>query len=117
MAESRPCVMCDGMLKPAMDDWETLQPHGGGEIRLVFSYGSQRFDECMGITEYKALICDSCASALVPRMSRFTDGSFAPPTETRHTIEPQDSKPGVGGYGSPLVGESILPDDINQSGA
>lgn len=66
--EKRPCLLCKKMLEPAIDSWDTLQPYGGGEIRLLFGYGSTKFDNHMWGTTFKALICDECAEKLVPDM-------------------------------------------------
>lgn len=67
-AETKPCVMCTAPLEPALDTWETLQPWGGGEVNLVFGYGSNALDLSSGVTVFKGVICDSCALRLIDRM-------------------------------------------------
>lgn len=71
--KKRPCLLCKKMLEPAMVNWDTNQPHGGGEIQLIFSYGSCKFDNNCGATTFKALICDECAEGLVGDME---EGSY-----------------------------------------
>ena len=73
MNELKPCLLCKKMLESAFEDWKTNQPHGGGEIQLIFSYGSCKFDNNIGATTFKALICDECAENLVGDM---VEGSY-----------------------------------------
>jgi hypothetical protein len=68
--EKRPCCICDKLMDCACHKWDTRQPHGGGEIQLIFSYGSSKYDLEMGITKFWALICDECASKLINKMNR-----------------------------------------------
>ena len=32
--DTKPCVVCKKQLESAVNDWKTLQPLGGGEIKL-----------------------------------------------------------------------------------
>ena len=59
------CVMCDKEL----DLFDELQPYGGGEIQLIFAYGSRKFDNNLGSTIFKGVICDECAVPLVKNLS------------------------------------------------
>lgn len=59
-----------------MDDWDTLQPHGGGEIQLIFGYGSTRFDHLCDGTVFRGIICDECAAKIVPRLFVVTDTKY-----------------------------------------
>lgn len=74
MDETKPCVICDKQLKPVMPDknnpWNTYQPYGGGEIQLIFSFGSLKFDENSGSTVFRGIICDDCAEKLVNKMDK-----------------------------------------------
>lgn len=66
--ETKPCVMCGKELESAIGGWETLQPYGGGEINLMFAYGSCKFDLSMHTTVFRGIICDDCAEKIVPKM-------------------------------------------------
>ena len=70
MTETKPCVMCDAQLESAGSNWDTLQPHGGGEIKMTFAYGSTKFDEAIGRTVFRGIMCDECAVSLVGRMKK-----------------------------------------------
>ena len=59
--ETRPCIICDKQLECAVQSWNSSQPYGGGELIFSFSYGSLKFDDHCGGTEFRALICDECA--------------------------------------------------------
>jgi len=72
-ADDRACVICGTVLTCAVNDWSTYQPYMGGEIRLVFSYGSCKFDNHMAETEFRGIICDDCGSELVPKMDYVGD--------------------------------------------
>jgi hypothetical protein len=71
----KPCVVCEKLLPSALDNWNTLQPLKGGEIQLIFSYGSEKFDLSMSnTTVFKGIICDDCAANYVNRMERVDNG-------------------------------------------
>jgi hypothetical protein len=61
------CIFCEETLEPAFKDAK-YQPYEGGEVRFIFSFGSTKFDKCIGQTIYRAVICDHCASKFVNRM-------------------------------------------------
>lgn len=61
------CAICEDQLEPAFKD-SKYQPYEGGEVRFIFSFGSTKFDKCMGNTIYRGCICDHCASKFVNRM-------------------------------------------------
>lgn len=66
----RPCLFCGAMLEPATaDGWEHFQPYRGGEVQFIFSYGSTKFDNHMGTTVFRALVCDDCGEKYVPQMT------------------------------------------------
>ncbi len=68
---TKPCVVCQKQLEDALDnDWKTLQPYGGGEIKLIFAFGSCKFDLNMYSTEFVGVICDECAEILIKQMSK-----------------------------------------------
>ena len=70
MPDTKPCVICDKPLESIFPgEWDTWQPHKGGEIQLLFSYGSCKFDNHMHGTVYRGVICDDCAEKLVPKMT------------------------------------------------
>lgn len=66
----KPCVLCGKELDCAVMDWDSYQPHDGGEIQLIFSYGSGKFDLAMEGTVFRGIICDDCGEKLVPKMDR-----------------------------------------------
>lgn len=66
--KTKPCIMCGDQLEPIRDSWDTMQPNDGGEVQFLFSYGSTKFDNCMGTTVFKGVICDNCAEKLVDNM-------------------------------------------------
>jgi hypothetical protein len=70
--EQRPCLFCGRMLDTTESDggWKYLQPHYGGEVQFLFSYGSTKFDDCPGVTVFRALVCDDCGEKYVPQMER-----------------------------------------------
>ena len=59
-SKTKPCLICGKKLKPMFDDWSTMQPNGGGEMKLLFAYGS-RHDQ----TQISAVVCDECGEALI----------------------------------------------------
>ena len=69
MCEEKPCAVCGKMLESAVGDWDSYQPWGGGEVNLVFAFGSRKFDgggfqsSC-----FRGLICDECGEKMVGRM-------------------------------------------------
>ena len=74
--ETKPCLFCDKQLEPACPNaWETRQPWGGGEVKFLFAYGSEKYDLNMSGTVFRAYVCDDCASKFVQKMER-SDGSF-----------------------------------------
>lgn len=60
------CIFCEDELIniPNEDSW----PYEGGKVQFVFSFGSSKFDKCLGNTIYRGVICDHCASKFVNRM-------------------------------------------------
>ena len=70
--ETRPCLLCDKQLECAVNDWETNQAYGGGQIQFIFHYGSCKFDHRLCGTIYTALICDECAEKYVGKMDELT---------------------------------------------
>lgn len=73
--DTRPCVVCGFQLERATPSWDTMQPYGGGEMQLIFSYGSVKFDKHFEPTVFRGLICDECASDLVDKMEELNNGS------------------------------------------
>lgn len=66
---TKPCVVCKKELEPAINnDWKSLQPFAGGEIQLLFCYGSTKFDLNIGMTKFRGVICDTCASDMMPQL-------------------------------------------------
>lgn len=59
----RPCVICGKELESVVDDWEQYQPHEGGEIQLIFAFGS-----CRDGDTYRGVICDDCGKKLALNM-------------------------------------------------
>ncbi len=66
----RPCAVCGTMLERAIPhgDWKDCQPHDGGEIKLIFCYGSTKFDMALEGTVFRGLICDGCAERIIPNL-------------------------------------------------
>lgn len=62
------CIICDAELDCAGINWDTYQPYGGGEIQLIFAYGSHKFDLDVQNTVFSGIICDTCAEKLVFKM-------------------------------------------------
>lgn len=56
----------------------TRQPSSGGEIIFVFAFGSQKFDDYFGSTQFRGFICDDCAEKYVDKMEKSGTGSPAP---------------------------------------
>lgn len=65
---TKPCVICGTELECAVGDWDSYQPYNGGEIQLIFGFGSCKFDLEMSNTVFRGIICDDCAEKLVPKM-------------------------------------------------
>lgn len=65
------CVICDKELEDV--GFGNDQPHAGGYVKMTFTYGSAKFDNAIGRTEFDGHICDSCAEPLTTKMieSRF----------------------------------------------
>lgn len=59
------CLFCNDELEETIDGEGV---HEGGVIAFYFSFGSTKFDKCMGTTIYSAFICDKCASQYVDKM-------------------------------------------------
>ncbi len=75
----RPCCKCGTMLESASfkeGDWECLQPYRGGEIQLLFGFGSTKFDCQLEGTVFRGIICDDCAEKLVPNMFLASESRF-----------------------------------------
>lgn len=70
---TKQCVACDKQLECAVLDWDTFQPHDGGEIQLLFGYGSCKYDLEMHCTKFRGIICDDCAEKIVEKMTRVTN--------------------------------------------
>ena len=65
------CVFCDMELEECMENsFETYQPYYGGHVRLTFSYGSTKFDEDSGVTQFDGFICDDCGEKYTPKMKK-----------------------------------------------
>lgn len=72
---TRPCCMCKKQLDLAIpgedggrDEWSTLQPYAGGEIQLIFGFGSTKFDHMLEGAVFRGIICDDCAEKIVPNL-------------------------------------------------
>jgi hypothetical protein len=73
--DTKPCCVCGkGLLDAIPNNWETMQPYGGGKIVLSFCYGSLKFDKTVGVTSYIGVICDECAEKFVPRLQEKFSG-------------------------------------------
>lgn len=59
------CLFCKDELEQILDEDDVYE---GGIIEFRFSFGSTKFDKCVGITKYKAYICDRCAKEYVDLM-------------------------------------------------
>ena len=71
MNGGKPCAACDKLLDPATPfGWDSMQPDGGGEIKLIFSYGSDKYDLHPHSTVFKGVICDDCAESMMERLER-----------------------------------------------
>lgn len=70
---TKPCIICDKDLDSAVatDDWTTWQPSAGGEVQLIFSYGSEKFDLDMNATKFRGVVCDDCAEKIMHKLERF----------------------------------------------
>lgn len=66
----KPCVICGTELECAVQDWSTYQPYKGGEIQLIFGFGSCKFDLDMNGTIFRGIICDDCSEKLVEKMDQ-----------------------------------------------
>ena len=67
---TRPCCICKKQLESASHDdgWDTLQPHEGGEIQLIFGFGSCKFDHFLEGTRFRGIICDKCAEKIIQNL-------------------------------------------------
>ena len=71
LADTKQCVICNKYMQPVFDkNWDYMQPYGGGEIKLLFSWGSLKFDHGPGVTVFNGVICDDCAEKLVKNMEK-----------------------------------------------
>lgn len=61
------CVICDDELTLISKE-DIYSPYEGGCIKLIFSFGSSKFDKCIGNTVYSGLICDNCGLKYVHKM-------------------------------------------------
>jgi hypothetical protein len=59
------CIVCNRVLEPVFDD--QFQPNGGGEVKLIFAYGSREFDLNIPANVFRGVICDTCAKEVVPK--------------------------------------------------
>lgn len=64
----KPCVICGIELECAVNNWDTWQPYGGGQINLSFGYGSCEHDHQFAPSSFNGVICDICARSLIQRM-------------------------------------------------
>lgn len=62
----KPCIICGKMLESVDVSWRNFQPYNGGEVRLIFSFGSKH-DLC-GEGVFRGVICDDCGSNLLDAM-------------------------------------------------
>lgn len=79
LEDAKPCFVCGRMLEPVMPggNWDSMQPYGGGEVRLIFSYGSVKFDKNYGGTSFRGIVCDDCTEERMDRL----DGDNNPERE------------------------------------
>jgi len=70
-----PCLLCDKVLEEVSPGsiQKTRQPYAGGEVQFLFSYGSTKLDDNMGLTQFTALVCDDCAEKHVNKMTRLSE--------------------------------------------
>ena len=67
------CLFCDKYLDLVSEDTnsaKTYQPYSGGEVCFSFCYGSSEFDECVGLTNFRAILCDECAKKYIDKMNK-----------------------------------------------
>ena len=66
------CLFCDKELENAIftigSDDIGYAPYKGGTIKFHFTYGSVKFDNSFGYTEFHALACDDCAEKYTDKM-------------------------------------------------
>ena len=67
---TKPCIVCGKRLSSVSEDWEYMQPHAGGEVQFIFSYGSERFDLQVEPTVFRGVICDDCAAKYMGQMEQ-----------------------------------------------
>lgn len=58
------CVLCDKELELVA----RMQPYGGGEMRFIFAFGSEKFDWSPGATSFVGTVCDDCAEPITKKM-------------------------------------------------
>lgn len=78
---AKPCITCNAKLESAVGGWKTMQPYGGGEVQFIFSYGSTKFDDDIGATVFRGVICDDCASKIVNKMKRVNNANRKNPSK------------------------------------
>lgn len=62
----KPCIICRIPLESVNDSWKNWQPYNGGEVKMIFSFGSSL--DCMEEGVFRGVICDECASKLLDVM-------------------------------------------------
>lgn len=67
--ETVPCLFCDTQMESAIENETCFQPYGGGEVRFSFCFGSTKFDDHAGGTNFTGYVCDECASKYVGKMA------------------------------------------------
>lgn len=60
------CCLCDEELELVNDN--PYQPWNGGEVRLIFAFGS-KFDG-FPTADYQGVICDCCAEKFIDKLNR-----------------------------------------------
>ena len=71
---TKPCAVCAKELESVGGDWKGLQPYGGGELTLTFSFGSRKYDLNPGCTIFAGIICDECSEKMMGRLERVDKG-------------------------------------------
>jgi hypothetical protein len=69
------CLLCLEEMEPSFPG-AIYEPEGGGQVVFVFRFGSKKFDNAPGQTQFHGVVCDACAERLVERMEcrKFTSG-------------------------------------------
>jgi len=66
----KPCIACGRVLEPIEGTWKYMQPDEGGEVKLIFSYGSTKFDLHPHCSIFRGVICDDCAEKMMDKLER-----------------------------------------------